>query len=153
MSDERLYRVGGPHVLFEEIDGELIVVNMERGSYYSTDSVGADIWALLLAGSSVKQMIAALRERYLGDNEAIATGVRSFLEQLSFEGLVSGEAAESPPTRPNLPASEARPFRAPELSVHRDMRDMLLLDPVHDVEAAGWPVPKVESAQATDLSA
>ena len=29
---------------------------------------------------------------------------------------------------------------------YTDMRDMLLLDPVHDVEAAGWPVPRAEDA-------
>ena len=34
------------------------------------------------------------------------------------------------------------PFEPPTLSKYKDMQDMLLLDPVHDVEEAGWPEPK-----------
>jgi hypothetical protein len=34
------------------------------------------------------------------------------------------------------------------------MQDMLALDPIHDVEAAGWPVPKPDDdASVTSQSA
>ena len=35
------YRVNRPQVIFENIDGELILVNMEKGCYFSTDPVGS----------------------------------------------------------------------------------------------------------------
>jgi len=33
-------------------------------------------------------------------------------------------------------------FRAPVLNVYADMKDLLLLDPIHDVDEVGWPTPK-----------
>jgi hypothetical protein len=41
-------------------------------------------------------------------------------------------------------AQAKRPFVIPSLQAYRDMQDMLSLDPIHDVEAAGWPVPKMD---------
>jgi len=38
-------------------------------------------------------------------------------------------------------ADNAR-FQPPTLNKYTDMRDMLLLDPIHDVGESGWPVPK-----------
>jgi hypothetical protein len=38
--------------------------------------------------------------------------------------------------------NQSGPFRVPVLNRYSDMADMLLLDPVHDVEESGWPVPK-----------
>src|SRR5262245_43375959 len=50
MDRNTVYRVNGPRVIFENIEGELILVNMEKGCYYSTDQVGADVWAFIEAG-------------------------------------------------------------------------------------------------------
>ena len=33
-------------------------------------------------------------------------------------------------------------YTEPSLSVFSDMQDLLLLDPIHDVSEAGWPMPK-----------
>jgi hypothetical protein len=57
---------------------------------------------------------------------------------------VPDEAADdrATPRRP-LPIAK-RPFHAPGLQAFQDMQDMLALDPIHDVEAAGWPVPRPE---------
>ncbi len=34
------------------------------------------------------------------------------------------------------------PFQIPVLDVYSDMQDLLLLDPIHDVDETGWPTPK-----------
>jgi len=42
---------------------------------------------------------------------------------------------------PPLPAGTV--FAPPVLEVYTDMQDLLLLDPIHDVdETVGWPSPK-----------
>jgi hypothetical protein len=33
-------------------------------------------------------------------------------------------------------------FTSPELDVYSDMQEILLLDPVHDVNKEGWPIRK-----------
>jgi len=146
MKAEDVYQVNSPRVIFENIDGELILVHMERGAYYTTDEVGAELWGLIEARCSVSDMCDALGARYDADSEMIEHAVAAFLARLAAEDLVSNGEAASPGARPDLAApAEKRPFRPPLLQTYRDMQDMLSLDPIHDVEAAGWPVPKAES--------
>jgi len=147
MQGERVYRVNRPRVIFENIDGELILVNMEKGCYFSTDEVGANIWELVESGHTVAEILEALRFRYDGDPAEISKYVFAFLERLETEELVVPDAAAEKNGSPRtLNESRRTSFRPPELQKYTDMRDMLLLDPVHDVEAAGWPVPKIEES-------
>jgi coenzyme PQQ synthesis protein D (PqqD) len=146
MKTDDVFRVNSPRVIFENIDGELILVHMERGAYYTTDEVGAELWGLIEARCNVSDMCDVLRSRYDADAEMIEHAVAAFLGRLAEEDLVSNGDEAGVGTRPDCAPSEPkRPFRPPVLQAFRDMQDMLSLDPIHDVEAAGWPVPKAES--------
>jgi hypothetical protein len=118
---------------------------MERGTYYSTDEVGAAIWSLIEAGSTEAGIVEAIEARFEAPPGEIEDAIAMFLGRLLAEELVAscGTADE---TRAPLPPArgEKTRFRAPTLQAYRDMQDMLSLDPIHDVEAAGWPVPKGE---------
>jgi hypothetical protein len=35
--------------------------------------------------------------------------------------------------------TNGRPYSPPKLSAYTDMQELLLLDPVHEVDDAGWP--------------
>jgi hypothetical protein len=147
MAVRAVYRVNRPRVIFEIIEGELILVNLEQGCYFSVDAVGAEVWTLLESGHSVSDVVDALRFRYAGDPHDIGASVQAFVDMLLTEELIVLDPAAAPPEAPAPPAASERPaFRVPELQKYTDMRDMLLLDPVHDVEAAGWPVPKLDDA-------
>ena len=146
MKAQDVYRVNSPRVIFENIDGELILVHMEKGAYYTTDEIGAELWGLIDMRCSVSEMCDALRSRYDADPRVIEHAVSAFLGRLVEEDLVSNGESSSPGARPESPPpGEKRPFRPPVLQSYRDMQDMLSLDPIHDVEAAGWPVPKADS--------
>lgn len=145
MATREMYRVNSPRVIFESIDGELIMVHMEKGAYYTTDEVGAVLWEMIEAGHSVDGMCRALETRYEASAREIGSAVLSFIERLIAEELITraepaGDAAAFVPP----PAGPRGHFRAPQLHSYRDMQDMLALDPIHDVEAAGWPVPKAD---------
>jgi hypothetical protein len=66
-----------------------------------------------------------------------------FLAQLHEHGLVN-----SAPVTPGDPgavtpvAAATTPYLAPVLNAYSDMKDLLLLDPIHDVAEEGWPIPK-----------
>jgi hypothetical protein len=155
MKAHDVYRVNSPQVVYENIDGELILVHMEKGAYYTTDEVGAALWDLIESRCTVSEIHEALESQFDASPGEIEAATASFLEQLVGEELVLREDPASdrtPPRRP-LPISK-RPFRAPGLQSYRDMQDMLALDPIHDVEAAGWPVPKPDDdASLTSQSA
>lgn len=140
-----IYRVNGPRIIFENIEGELILVHMEKGTYYSTDAIGAELWALIETGCSAAEMCDVLLCTYDATPAEVDVAVAAFLARLCDEELVATEA--SPGDRP-LPSRRMKdqrlPFQPPALNAYRDMADMLSLDPIHDVEAAGWPVPRTD---------
>lgn len=141
MSLPAYLRVNHPHIIHEIIQGEAILVNLETGSYYSADQVGAAIWDAIENGMPVAQIVDAITHAYSGDEAEKLARVTAFLEQLQHEGLVlPAENAEinSPAPLPTLPTNTP-PFVAPQLKKYTEMQDLLLLDPIHDVDDAGWP--------------
>jgi hypothetical protein len=133
------YRVNSPQVINETIDGEAIMINLATGAYYSLDRVGGDVWSVIEHGASVDDVVGALQGRYEGDAAEMAAGVQALLDQLVAEELVqtTDEAAERPPTAETTDPKQ--PFSVPRLDKFTDMQDLILLDPVHEVDSRGWP--------------
>ena len=42
-----------------------------------------------------------------------------------------------------------QPYSPPVLNSYTDMEELLLLDPIHDVDQAGWPMPKASDGAAS----
>lgn len=69
----------------------------------------------------------------------------SFLEELEREGLIAPlQHEESPPVgAPTTAVSTRATFRVPVLQKFTDMQELILLDPVHEIqEDRGQPHPK-----------
>jgi len=132
------YRINAPNVNSECIDGEVIIVNLESGNYYSCVGLGAYLWSRVIAGDTTDAIVRNLIAAFARDQAELETTVANFVSQLASEQLIvstmSGEA-------PGLSIEVALPdqFGIPELNSYSDMKDMLLLDPVHDVADVGWP--------------
>lgn len=135
------FRVNHPQVINETIDGEAIMINLVTGSYYSLDSVGGEVWGLVEQSLSVDDIVTELGRRYEASDDAIRSAVENLLDQLHREQLVEHDhAPPSSPSAPTEPPPAARvPFRAPRLEKFTDMQDLILLDPVHEVDSRGWP--------------
>ena len=135
------YRVNSPQVINETIDGEAIMINLATGGYYSLDRVGGDVWSLLEASLPVDDIVAELGRRYAATEDDIRRGVEDLLQRLTGEELVV-PCDDAEPVRPvpeqSAPA-ERPPFRTPKLEKFTDMQDLILLDPVHQVDSRGWP--------------
>lgn len=117
------------------IDGEAVIIQLETGNYFSLDSTGALIWQALVAGHSSASISAALQARF--PDQAVQTDVDRLLAQLLEAGLlVRCDAGGASPAL-QLPAALA--YAAPQLHTYTDMQDLLLLDPIHDVDQRGWP--------------
>lgn len=130
-----------PNIMHETIENEVVVVNIDNGTYYSFDGVGGRIWEWLGGGRTLDGVIAAVQSSFRGDAAAIAASVTEFVKQLRAEQLVrvtlGGEHSETPDSA--APA-DAPVFVAPALQKYTDMEALLLVDPIHEVdEASGWP--------------
>lgn len=131
--------VNASHVVYETIDGETILIHLGTGKYFSLDGVGSEVWALLAAGSSRENLLAPAADRYLGDPDDIETGLSSLLADLFREGLLVEGFAEAAAEPLGFPPGQV-PFVAPVLLVYDDMQEFMLVDPLHDVDAATtWP--------------
>jgi Coenzyme PQQ synthesis protein D (PqqD) len=130
--------VGGPSVVHETIEGEVIIVNLDKGLYFSTDGVGACIWAMIVAGRTADEILLWAKDALDAGHE-VAADVAEFLDDLRENELVR-VIAETPEGGDfDLPAAPAT-YAKPTLHVYADMEELLLLDPIHDVsDDAGWP--------------
>lgn len=137
------YRVNQSKIIFEAFEDEMVLINLDSGNYYSFSGSGAFIWDLLAAGNSVTEIVQRLREHFSSDGAEIESGVASFVENVVSEGLVlprDGENAgnEGAKTEAASPLKGDR-FEPPQLQKFSDMQELLLLDPIHEVDEMGWP--------------
>lgn len=131
-------------VLHDSIDGEVIVIDLRTGTYYSLRDSAAELWGLLQRspGASPRELADALGARYETNGHDVESAVTGFMGRLREEGLVTEVEGELPPTfvAPTLdPNGQPRIFVAPALDKYTDMQDLVLIDPVHEVSGAGWP--------------
>jgi hypothetical protein len=137
------YRVNQPAVIHQTIEGETVIIHLERGLYYSLDEIGAEIWQGLALGSTAAEVSDRLAQRYPAQRADVDTSVGMLVERLVAEELiVRGERADGNGSAHDGAASNPRadgPFRAPRLERFEDLQDLLLLDPIHAVDESGWP--------------
>ena len=145
MSNQR-FRVNTPTVTHETIDNEAVIINLDSGNYYSLMEVGSFIWGHVEKGASVSEVQNLVLQTYDGDAQDIDRGVKELLAQLQQENLIvpvdgTGEAFDVAQLVPSSNGHEKPSFTAPMLHKYSDMQELLLLDPIHDVDDAGWPKP------------
>ena len=144
MADNAFFRVNTPTVSHEIIDGEAVIINLDNGNYYSLTDAGSTIWSLVVKGVPVEKICQYVCEAYQGERAAIERGVQELMSQLLQENLiVSLRPEELVATFDDgikiSSAAERSQFRYPVLQKYTEMQELLLLDPVHDVDETGWP--------------
>lgn len=142
---EEYYRPAAPKIIHETIDGEVVMINMDKGYYYNLDRTGSIIWNLLDRGTAVSQISQYLDQQFIGEPAEIADSLYHFIGQLLEEELIEtgradgALAATGSISDSNSNGQEKSGFVVPELHKYTDMEDLLLLDPIHEVDETGWP--------------
>ncbi len=144
---ESRYRTSGPAVVSDTVDNETIIVDLDSGTYYDLNHVGAAIWGLLVRGSTAAEVSADLVSRFGAEPQVAQRDVDGLLALLLEEGLLVALDGAEPPAAPvphsgnpaNGDVSPGLPYEAPVVNRHSDMQELLLLDPVHEVDETGWP--------------
>ena len=139
------YVVNAPAVVSEIIDGELVIMDLQSGNYYSAEKTGAQIWAWIEKAYSLKDILDLVTSRFSGA-DAAEQDLITFVDQLLANNLVREQDGHGKPVDETATNGSAAAYSKPEMAVYTDMKDMLLLDPIHDVDEAGWPMPKSDSA-------
>jgi hypothetical protein len=146
--DDARLTLQAPHVIHEAIDGEVVVINLATGTYYSLRGSAAEAWELIQRpdGVVLGQLVATLAARFDAPPSDLRAALEPFLADLGEEGLVSwaNDAASSGTgvelvAASNGHADPAGGFEPPRLEKFTDMQELVLLDPVHEVGESGWP--------------
>ena len=140
--------VHASNIVHETLDDQTIVIHLETGNYYSLTGSGPEIWALLQNGGSASAICAELGRRHRWPDGEIRGEVERFIADLEREGLVESSDG-SPSGPPAKPAAADAPWQPPILERYDDMRDFLLVDPIHEVDETGWPSRKVPQAETS----
>lgn len=132
--------VNSPHVISETLDGETIIVNLSSGHYFNLQGTAVEVWDAVERGADTAEVVADLERRYAASDGEIASAVEKFLAELTAAELIVPDGDGPAPARGDETfAAERAPFAPPTLTVHTDMQDIILLDPVHEVDPRGWP--------------
>ncbi len=77
-----------PEMLASEMDGEKVMMSIERGEYYGLDETGSRIWDLIENETQVGDIVVQLLEDFDVDRDECARDVLEFLEELKQKGLI-----------------------------------------------------------------
>jgi len=140
------YRINSPLVTGEAIDGEVVIIHLENGNYFSLLEAGEWIWLRLVAGEPLESIARELTTCYLCDEPQARQAIERLVAQLLAEELIvptelADQGAEPPsPASLSMAPSERKPFVEPTLDKYTDMQGLLMVDPIHEVSEEGWPV-------------
>ncbi|HBB32702.1 MAG TPA: pyrroloquinoline quinone biosynthesis protein PqqD [Cyanobacteria bacterium UBA8803] len=152
MIQNATFRINSPQVVQETIDGEVVIVHLEKGDYYSLVKSAADIWSGIERGLPRGEIIEEIVARYDGNREAIESAVSELIQKLQDEEIIvvdeterASSTATPDPTDQTKANGKKLSFEPPALQKYTDMEELLALDPIHEVDELGWPNAKVEA--------
>ena len=82
-----------PNVLFQELDGEAILLNLQNEHYYSLKESGVRMWQLLAEHGDVATVTEQLLEEYDVEEATLNRDLTNLIAWLTERGLVKAEGA------------------------------------------------------------
>lgn len=77
------------------LDDEEVILNLENGTYYGLNPVGARVWRLLQEPCTLAEICEALQAEFDAERAQIHHDVLALLHDLKREGLIRLDAASS----------------------------------------------------------
>lgn len=126
------YKVSGPDIVFEQFNGDLVVLNLGTGRYFGLNPSAASLWLALMAGATSEQLTS---------HGVDAGWVDVYVRQLVDQGLVVPVETDAVAVLDEtLVVALAGSQVAPAIESYDDLSDLIIADPIHDVDQqAGWP--------------
>jgi hypothetical protein len=71
-----------------DLDGEMVILNLDSGIYFGLNPVGATIWNYIQSERSLDEIIGYLLAEYKVDRARCEAEVRSLLQRMISQGLI-----------------------------------------------------------------
>lgn len=75
-------------VLFQEVEGEAVLLDLPSGQYYGLNDVGSRFWFLARQCDDLETIFARMLDEYDVDAATLADDLGAFLDDVAAAGLV-----------------------------------------------------------------
>jgi hypothetical protein len=76
-------------VVFRELQGEAVILNLTSSMYFGLDAVGTRVWQLCEAHGSLNVVWEAMKQEYDAPDETLRADLLRFVDELLAKGLVT----------------------------------------------------------------
>lgn len=83
-----MIKLRGVDVVWQTIDGEIVVLDLRASRYLTVNGSGAFLWPRIVEGVARDQLVSDLSERYSVSSEQAGRDVDSFVNGLADRGLL-----------------------------------------------------------------
>jgi hypothetical protein len=77
-----------PDVVFRDLDGEAVILDLASGTYFGLNEVGTLVWRLIDEGRNASEIVDAVATEYDADRATIAQDVDRLIEDLRARRLI-----------------------------------------------------------------
>jgi len=78
-----------PEALFQEVGGEIVILDLKSEQYFGLNEVGARIWQLLAAHGDLQQAFDAVAKEFDVTPDQLEADINILIEELNNSGLIS----------------------------------------------------------------
>jgi hypothetical protein len=79
-----------PNVIFQEVEGELVLLDLDGEHYFSLDEVGGRVWLLLVEyDGDVESIVMAMLDEFDVEEQTLRRDIDALLGQLRAAGLLA----------------------------------------------------------------
>ena len=78
-----------PDVVFRDVEGETVLLHLERGIYFGLDAVGTRVWASLVEHGCARPVVAELLEEFDVTAAVLESDIAHLLDALAENELVT----------------------------------------------------------------
>ncbi|MEK4372520.1 PqqD family protein [Paenibacillus sp. FSL R5-0473] len=79
------------NVIYVEMDGQSILLNMESSQYYALDQVGTFIWNLMKDGRTLNEMEQEILLAYDITEQQVKNDLKIYIDELSRVGIIKDQ--------------------------------------------------------------
>ena len=90
--------VVSPSVVFRELSGEAVLLNLESGVYYGLDPVGTRVWSLLNQNHALSMVCSIMVEEFDVEPDVLERDVITLVGDLRDKGLITVNHSARPST-------------------------------------------------------
>ncbi|MCR5372339.1 MAG: hypothetical protein K6E41_02600 [Solobacterium sp.] len=139
-----MYRLNEEKVFYDIAEGQAVVINFITGVYYGFSSLGSEVLDRLVKGCSAASVLKMLQSCE-GCPEDMEKRMAEYIKGLLDAEILVEAQGEGAADSGALPETALEDGFDLILDEHAEVKDILMADPVHDVDVdTGWPIMKEE---------